>query len=380
MHSRWRANTLAYPDRLLIVASSGRALAQSARRGGWRVVVADLFADADTRAYADGVVKIATDMGAQTVCAALRAGTRNCVGLIYGGGMEARLSVLTRLGARCRVIGNAPEVARAAQSPRAFFALLDELGIPYPETRFDTPPGTARGWLVKRASGAGGLDVRRWDGARIDRDQDYLQRQVSGSVRSVLFAADGARAAIIGYNTQWVVGQGPLPFAYAGAINRARLTWSQRAAVAEYARAVTRALGLRGLNGLDFMLHRGVPLVLELNPRPTATCELYEMETPDGMVAVHLRACEGELPSAQVCAQTRVRAHRIVYARAAIHISHGWQWPSWCRDRPCVGTTIEAGAPICSVHAEGAEAAPVQRLLNLRREAMLRSLQPAIAA
>lgn len=387
MRSRSRGNTLASPDPLLILAWSGRALAQSAQRGGWRVVVADAYADADARACAYGLVKIGMPghgFDEQTVSAALPELAGDYMGLIYGGGMEAMSGVLAKLQSRCPIIGNPPEVARRVKHPRAFFAMLDALRIPYPETCFSAPRATkvaAHEWLVKHAAGRGGGHVQRWDGAPGDDNGYYFQRYVCGSALSVLFAADGKDAAIVGYNTQWSAGQGRLAFAYAGAINRAALTPSQRESVAGYACAVTRAFGLRGLNGLDFVVHQGMPLVLEINPRPTATCELYEPEAPDGMVATHLRACAGELPDARAFERVKVRAHKIVYAQTVSHIASDWQWPRWCRDIPQSSAGIAAGAPVCSVHAEGEDVASVQRMLNARCESVLHSLAaPAIAA
>lgn len=351
-------------------------------------MVADAYADADTRACAHRVVKIGIHgrgFDERTVSAALPELTGNYMGLIYGGGMEAMPGLLAKLETRCPIIGNPPEVVRRIRHSRTFFATLDGLRIPYPETRLERPRATqanARGWLVKHAAGSGGGHIRRWNGAtRIDSDGYYFQRYVRGAALSVLFAADGKGAAIIGYNTQWTARQSRLAFAYAGAVNRAELTASQREMVAHYVCGLTRAFGLRGVNGLDFIVRQGVPLVLEINPRPTATCELYEPEAPDGIVATHLRACVGELPDVRAFERARVRAHKIAYARAVSRIAGAWQWPQWCRDIPQSGAVIAAGAPVCSVHAEGEDVAAVHRLVSARCESVLHSLAaPAVAA
>jgi predicted ATP-grasp superfamily ATP-dependent carboligase len=145
--------------------------------------------------------------------------------------------------------------------------------------------------------------------------------------------------------------------------------------VAGYVAALTREFSLRGLNTLDFIVWRGRPMMLEVNPRPAATSELYEPETPDGMVALHVRAFDGELPGRAI--RARVRAHAIVYAtRCALHIPEGQQWPHWCRDIPAAGTSIAPDEPVCSVHAEGDDLDFVNRLVNARREAVLSWLNP----
>ncbi|MBS1201832.1 MAG: hypothetical protein H6R22_341, partial [Chromatiaceae bacterium] len=47
-----RASMLTEPSALLIVSNSGRAMAESAARGGYAVTVLDAFCDADTRSVA----------------------------------------------------------------------------------------------------------------------------------------------------------------------------------------------------------------------------------------------------------------------------------------------------------------------------------------
>ncbi len=395
-------------DAILIVARSGRALAQSARCGGWRPLVADQFGDVDTRACADAFVKIPLDdrFDYQAISAALEGliGTDHDLAhslassssgtfeirseethapvvlspssLIYGAGIESRPDLLERLGEQYVLVGNAPEVTKRVKDPTTFSAALRTMSIPHPPTRLAPPNSTAPGWLVKQTGGAGGGHVRVWDGAAPnDGHECYFQHYLTGPAMSSLFAADGQRAEIIGYNTQWTVGGRLRPFAYAGAINRARLTPQQRATVADYVRDLTWAFRLRGLNSLDFVLHQNIPWALEINPRPTSTCELYEPEARDGMVAIHVRACAGELPAPGLYERGMARAHVIVYADAPRRIPVGLRWPRWCRDLPQPGTRIGAGAPVCSVHAEGAVVDNVRRLVHARCLSTLRSLQ-----
>lgn len=382
----------AYTDTLVIIAISGRALAQSARRGGWRPRVIDAFGDVDTLACADQVraapVNAEGVMDEKALLTGLAELTLACpqAGLIYGSGGECMPDLLERLSADYRIIGNTPDVLRAVKDPVTFAAALRALGIPCPPIRFTSPEDgvdpemQVHRWLVKCATGAGGGHVRPWNGGQIDQDGQYFQRYVAGPVISALFAADGERALIIGYNTQRVAGLASTPFAYAGATNRARLTPDQRDIVAGYVGGLSRAFGLRGLNGLDFILYRGQPMVLEINPRPTAACELYEPDTHNGMVAMHVRACDGVLPDQAALKAPKVRAHAIVYAKDPLHVPTTVRWPLWCRDIPAAGNTIAAGEPVCSIHAEGDDIESVERTVNARRDRVLASLHLQFAA
>src|SRR5262249_29788871 len=128
---------------LLIVASSGRALAASAARSAQPVVVLDLYNDLDTRAYAVSSRAVASsgrfDAQRTLAAAAELCPPQRCAGLVYGSGLEARSGLLRKL-ARDRVLyGNEPETVALVKNPTRFFGLLDELHITYPTTSLHAP-------------------------------------------------------------------------------------------------------------------------------------------------------------------------------------------------------------------------------------------------
>jgi len=403
------------PADIFILARSGRALAQSARACGWRPWVIDGFGDMDTRACAAGVVKVRMSRDALSeadVAAALEVlarkaspggagsrpapGTRltSCrAGLIYGSGGEAMPGLLEGLADRFEIIGNGAEVVRAVKDPRIFFATLTALDIAYPATRFstleikrrdgvrklsqDADGASAHEWLVKRATGSGGDHVRCWRGGAIDNSQRYFQQFLPGPAMSALFVADGRHARVLGYNTLWRARHARSSFAYGGAINRAKLSPSHRDLLKNHVRALTQVFGLRGLNSLDFVLHCDQPRVLEINPRPGATCELYEPKARTSMLAVHAKACRGELPGDSLwrgLSQHGPRVQVIVYANRAYRVPQGMRWPNWCRDLPAPGAAISAHAPVCTVLAEGDDLEQVSRLADARRVTVLNTM------
>jgi predicted ATP-grasp superfamily ATP-dependent carboligase len=173
---------------------------------------------------------------------------------------------------------------------------------------------------------------------------------------SVLFIANGSRHAVIGYNRLLVTDGGPeQPFLYGGALGQAELDPAGRAEVEGWCQALVGRLGLRGINGLDFILYRGCPLFLELNARPSASLSLYEWQCAEGWICRHVRACLGELPEPAMVPRGRVWGQRIVYAPHDVTVPPDLDWPDWCRDRPTGGTSIPGGAPLCSVLADAAE-------------------------
>ncbi len=341
---------------LLIAAVTGRALAASARRAGRPVVVLDYFADRDTCGLAAACRAVVSAHGLRFDRRQLLAGAEELApramstGLVYGSGFEGRIPLLARLSAGRRLFGNAPSVVSTVRRPETFFPLLDRLGIEYPEVRA-VAPAEISGWLIKEPGGAGGTRVRYAGRGRVPATA-YFQRHMPGTVCSVLFLANGRKAFIVGFNRQWTSRAHPdLPFLYGGAVGSIPLPAPVDQQIRDRLDALVEVTGLVGLNGVDFLLDGESWSVLELNPRPTATMELYDADYPRGLLDAHLRACTGDLPE-PVSPGGISRASSVVHAARAWQVDHRFEFPLWCRDVPQPGTHIAPGDPVCTVHAE----------------------------
>ena len=350
-------------------------MAQSARRGGWQPLVLDLFGDRDTCEAARKVVKILPgDRGfdeASLLSVARRLSTTESeAGLIVGSGFDASPDLMEALSRNFVLFGNKPAAVRLLKQPERFFRLLQQLDIPYPESRFDSSE-CGKDWLVKKGFSEGGRDVRCLDSGRPLGSGEFLQRRLPGLVLSALFLADGRRARIVGLNTQWSTGHDPeRPFQFGGIVNSAVLQPKQRRQVAGYLSRLTAAAGLKGLNSLDFMCDGEQCLVLEVNPRPSASMGLYDAAFPAGLIAEHIRACQGWLPQ-RARRATTIRAYQIVHATADLVVPSAFSWPEWTHDRPFGGTRIAAGDPLCSVTACGSNARQTLSLLEQRENRVL---------
>ena len=352
-------------------------LAQSAARGGYASVALDLFADQDTRKLANDCYCVADAQGAfdeKRLFSAL-SGIPNRIGLVYGSGLDGRPDLLGKLIFGRRLLGNSIETLRWLKTPRRFFALLKELEIPHPATRFSPPP-SSEGWLVKPSCGEGGKRVRFNAKNLAVAETDYFQRYVPRDAGSVLFLADSQQARIIGFNSQWNASHDPdQPFLFGGAVNRASLNPDQEATLQTAIAKLTRAVGLVGLNSLDFIRDESEIRVLEVNPRPSATMALYDADYPRGLVHEHVLACQGRLPPS-VCKEGPVRAFRIAYATRPILIPPDMNWPEGSADLPAAGSEIAVGYPICSVQVEGMETSAVDAALQTRITELLARLGP----
>jgi predicted ATP-grasp superfamily ATP-dependent carboligase len=360
--SSGEAGSLAEPC-VLIAAVSGRALAAAARRAGYAPLVADLFGDRDTQALAAGFQRVPGSLARGPDRPALRAALarlaagRAPVGLVYGSGFERRPALLRALAHHHRLLGNAPETVARLKDPFAFAELCRACAVPHPPVTLEAGEGE---WLEKRAGGAGGSHVRPARRRRV-RPPRYLQRKAAGRPVSALFLGDGAASHILGFSEQWAAPAPGEPYRYGGAA-RPAATAPHTAALAAAVERLSRAAGLVGLNSADFLLREDGFDLLEINPRPGATLDLFA-DTP-ALFAWHLEACRGRLP-APTPAPPGAAAAAVVYAPRDFTLAADFSWPDWAADRQPPGP-VAGGAPFCTVLARAPDVSDTREQLQRR--------------
>jgi predicted ATP-grasp superfamily ATP-dependent carboligase len=371
-------------DRFLVVAHSARMLAQSAARAHHPVCALDLFNDADTARFvlsSEAVSSRAGESQGFDRLDLLRRAARLCppslcLGLVYGAGFEDDVETLELLARGRELLGNSPELVARLKDPARFFALLDQLAIAHPPIVLCRPrPG--RGWLYKRRGATGGSHIVEAELADPDpvAGAGYFQRRAPGLNLSMLFLADGRRADVVGISRQLTRGISGRRYTYAGAVGPIDVPAAVFRTLNDALQALVAHTGLVGCNSLDFLLDDDRPVVLEVNPRPSATMDLYDRDWPDGLFDAHVRACRGRLP--RVFRPRRgkpVRAHAIVYAGARLRIAPDTAFAAWCSDIPRPGSDVQIDAPVCTVHAEGVDPQAVLRQLGRRRRQAERNL------
>jgi predicted ATP-grasp superfamily ATP-dependent carboligase len=354
-------------EAVLIAAVSGRALAVSARRGGYLPLVADFFGDQDTAAVAQVQVLrggLAYGFREHELMETLErlAAQHAPKGVVCGTGFEDRPRVLARLAQRWRLFGNSADTIAMVKDPEIFAAFCRDCDIAHPPVSLSPPQARDR-WLAKRRGGSGGVHVAAALGREASGDV-YYQPLLSGTPVSALLLANGVSAIVLGLSAQWTSPTLHHPFRYGGAVRPADIAPGMAERLSQKACRLAAALSLTGLNSADFIVDGNDFWVLEINPRPGATLDIFESDG-GSLFSLHLAACDGDL-IAEAPHLDGAKASAILYAERDIIAPARFEWPDWCADRPNPGVTIKAGEPLCTVHAGAETATQARTLINER--------------
>lgn len=371
-------------------------MAESAVRAGWAVHAADLFCDLDLQAVATAAVPVADGIsdapkGYPWSLIAAAAGFPPSAAWCYTGAVENHPDLIDAVTRVRPLAGNPSDVIRPLRDPVQLAAAASAAGLSFPETRA-SPDGVPLDgtWLVKPRAGAGGRGIRRWtpavaDGhamhhATVANQHHVWQRSTSGTPLSASFCFTQRAARLLGVSRQ-LIGEPWCHaglFAWCGAVilhTAGRQPTDDDRLVASLARlgdVLAERFRPVGLVGVDLLVDAaGRITVIEVNPRPTASMELFERSGAGSIVGIHLAACGCATPSGTTLDQplplsASTWAKAVLFAAeptpvtqplidALLQETTPWTqadggWPALA-DIPRPGQTIAAGAPVVTIFA-----------------------------
>lgn len=361
---------------------------EAATRVGYAVTAIDAFADKQTVELAEATIVVKYDsygFDADALLAAIgKLDSRQYLGFVYGSGFEAQPALLQKVAEIIPLIGNSAATVGAVKAPDGFFAVLEKCNIRHPKV-YDLLPANSISaiYLRKFVGGCGGTHISIADAnSALQLDNHYYQEWIDGRSVSMLFVANAHRIEVVGFNEQWLSPTEKLPFRYGGAVGNIDVPQSIQQQLIAAAEKLAIEFGLIGLNTLDVVVRENVAYVLEVNPRLSATFDLYE----DNLMNIHIKAClEGALPQREHMQQSneadrRSNAHAIVYAATGLVVSTTFVWPRWAVDtfqsvKQQKPINILVGEPVCTVLSSADNANVAKRLAHTRVEKMQQLLQ-----
>ena len=357
---------------LAVVGASARAAAFSLLRAGYRIVTADLFADADLarqcrahritpypEGFADWLPKA------------------NCNAWLYTGALENHPALIDRLSVFRQLYGHSGDTLRRARDPLLLQSVLQRAGLHFPTTERAKKSPQRKNWLGKTYRGSCGSGVSSMAGT------GFVQQRLDGMPLSAVYIG----SQLVGVTRQFV-GEpwtGASEFQYCGSIAPWPLKPATRQQLERLGSSLHDEFELTDLYGVDFMLVGDVAWTLEVNPRYTAAVEVVEQASgldvfrcaSENAAALLSTATQQLTPNTKGSSLKRVDAcgKVILYAKAPLAITERLSqsllqragdlpWPQMA-DIPVAGTVISVGQPILTLFATGASCENVN--VQLRR-------------
>ena len=328
---------------ILVVGASARQLAQSARLANRRVIGIDLFADWDLRQVADcHPVQSLNEVRLDAMFP-----TEQVAGFVICGGMETRFEVLVQLESKIRFYGPKIRQLKRSQDPLLLSQVCADNQIRFPEVRSaDSMPNVTNAeWLLKPRLGSGGHLISRpspSSNTNVNGDL-FWQRFVEGKSFSALLASNGGAVQLLGV-TEQLVGDPKLTsseFAYCGSIGPVIPNAELREQLLRCGSCLANEFELIGCFGIDMIVdHLGQSWLIEINPRITASAEIFELAgSINSAMELHLNCFQADpLPAPRT---TDIRLGKaIVYSNYESNYKVSCDMFEWMKDRSLQATSV----------------------------------------
>lgn len=318
---------------------------------------------------------------------------------MYTGALENHPQIVDSISRKHRLWGNGAAVLERVRNPFLVAETFRTAGLEALAVRSSTePPPADSNWLLKPLRCAGGRGIRVWNrkaAASISSNPDcYFQQRVRGRSVSALYLASANGAILVGVSEQFVGKQSlnARLFAYCGSMGPLRLNNRRKRRFAEIGDTVARSFDLRGLFGCDCIVNRDGIWVVEVNPRYTASVELYEHAHRVSLLDWHRRLLQGSDGTFDreifQNSPRSVIGKSILYAPRRVTLTNDglwqptsdpWQLPL-VADIPAADSIIEPQHPVCTIFASGKTFRDCSRQLIDRTRQIAMTLQTVDAA
>ncbi|WP_236696582.1 ATP-grasp domain-containing protein [Rhodopirellula islandica] len=313
---------------ILLVGASVRWAAQSLRRGqpNSRLIGLDWFGDSDTRMVCDRFHAFQSDQEPSRNLSEQIDSVANlhAARVVHVGGLQVagaanpwegwnRLrSLVCKLAIESGVDEFPVTIPLTYQCSAGRGCLAGAAGEDAPLADWvDGASGRSIDWLWKQIGSTGGLGIRRVlpeDLSIATSGDGWLQQRVHGRSYGLVAIAESDQTRVLGLSRGLHHRSGDRPFVYSGSrgpifegggADPGNVPWRSLQVLSE---RVAREFSLRGLFNLDFIRDSaGRWWLLELNPRPSASCEIIERWateagwlSPDhSLMRMHLDAIDG---------------------------------------------------------------------------------------
>ena len=316
---------------ILVIGFNTRPLAHSLKKAGYYVYAVDFFGDEDLYPNVDDCIIVTKELGANYHSIKGRYGKflskfsidllRKYPQLNYlliGSGLDDDISAIELIlneikGVRYKIlsVNNDLETIRNARNIICVYKILKSKGYEVPHTEslesyedihqeFEFP------FILKKRSGSGGINVYKITNETefssfitIQEDKSFkaeewlIQEYIEGLPVSCTTISNGTDCEVVSINRQ-IIGEkvvfAPKDFMYCGNIVPANILKEDEKIISKISKYLTRKLGLKGINGIDFVLNNHYPYLMEINPRIPGSIRASECSLSLNLLDLHIRS------------------------------------------------------------------------------------------
>lgn len=314
---------------VLVIGFNTRPLAYSLNKAGYDVYAVDFFGDLDLFPFVkDNIIVIKElnknynslkDIYSKHLVQfgiKLYRKLQDINFLLIGSGLddayEGRTLLLDEIkNSNTISINNAVDIITKSRDIELIYELLKSHGYNIPmyysfeklkskETEIKYP------FILKKKRSAGGMNVFRIDNEtniesqvqilkkkQFNPSEWIIQEYIKGTPISCTVISNGNECEVISINQQ-LIGEkflnSPREFTYCGNIVPARLLKEERNIITEISMFLTKNLGLKGINGFDFVLQDHFPYFMECNPRIPGSIRASESVLNVNLLDLHIKS------------------------------------------------------------------------------------------
>ena len=314
---------------VLLVGFNTRPLAYSLRNAGYKVYTVDFFGDMDLYPYVDDYIIVLKELESNysslknkyskslaNFAMELHRKHREVRFLLIGSGLddayEERELILEEIKSFNTInVNNDLQTIRKSRDVKYLFNLLKSSGYKVPLSynfeKFQLEKLSMEfPFILKKKRSAGGTNVYKIEDIKnlvtqikILKKKEFIpsewiiQEYIEGNPVSCTVLSNGNECEIISINRQ-IIGEkflnAPKDFMYCGNIVPAGLSEDEERIIAEMSIYLTIELGLKGINGFDFVLKDQYPYLMECNPRIPGSIRASESVLNLNLLDFHIKS------------------------------------------------------------------------------------------
>lgn len=318
-------------DSILVAGFNTRPLVYSLNRAGYDVYAVDFFGDLDLYPFVKDSLILTKKLSSTydliksnyseylpLLILELLEMYPKIKYLVIGSGLddalEERIIVMKEIKRKkYRIINlnNDIEIIKKCRNIEYMFNILKNYGFTVPRTVSFGEVSTIEDkleypFVLKKRSGSGGINIYKIQNKSdlsfkinllnretFDPKNWLMQEYIGGNPVSCTTISNGVVSEVISVNSQ-IVGDknlnSPKEFMYCGNVVPANISEAERMIIVELSLKLSSELGLKGINGFDFVLRDNYPYLMEINPRIPGSIRASEEALNINLLDLHIKS------------------------------------------------------------------------------------------